>query len=150
FSYQRESASFNLEHVFEPGLHPTANRNVTAHLRLFGIRFRNEWRKPSTIAYAENVNSFEVDEIVILQCAKGRAISGQLRLEVCFAANAFAVAHALLVHSEQCEFRELRETAKNQAAFIFRVCRRFHGIAAQPTGHKDGWQFSIRTTRFGN
>src|SRR5207248_2533204 len=110
-------------------------------------RFRNERRKASAIADAENVNSVRVDEIVILHCAKGRTISGQLRFEICFTAIAFAVPYSLFVHSEQGKFLELRETAKYQTAFVFRISRCFDRIAAQPTCDKDDRQFSFCTAR---
>ena len=113
FSHQPKSPALNFKHVFEPRFDPTANGNIAAHLGLFVVRFRNQRRKTAAIADAQHVNSARVDEIVVLQRAKRRAVTGQLRIEIRFAANAFAVTHSLFVHAKQSESRHLRETAKH-------------------------------------
>src|SRR5947207_266266 len=98
FSHQSESPPFDLEHVLEPCFGPAANRNVTANCLLLRVRLGNQRRETPAIADPENVNAISVDEVVLLERMKRRAITGELRFKIGFAANTFAVADALFIN----------------------------------------------------
>src|SRR5205823_12670806 len=87
FTHQREAPPLDLEHVLEPGLVPTADLNVAAHLLLFGGRFGNQRRKATAVADSKNENAVGIDELVIFQHPKSSPITAELRLEIRFRAN---------------------------------------------------------------
>src|SRR5207237_2479871 len=92
FAHESKAAPLNLEHMLEPCLYPAADHDITAHLALFGVRFRNQRRESAPVADSKNGGLTWVDEVVFLQRTKRRAIACKLRFEIVFCATTFAVA----------------------------------------------------------
>ena len=83
--------------MFEPGLYPATDNDESAHFSLFSRSLRNNWREAAAIADAQEVNAVGIDELVVFQGAKGRAIAGKLGIKIIFRTISFAIADALFI-----------------------------------------------------
>ena len=75
---------------------------------------------------------------------KSRAITGELRLEIVFLANAFAIPNALFIEAEQTKTRELRESAKDNPSCILSIRRHLDRITTEPAGDEDYRELAFR------
>src|SRR5262249_39627221 len=93
---EREPAALQVDHVLEPRLRPSADRDVRGEGGVAG----DERREPAAIADSQKHDARWIDSRMPPEQSERAAVAFQLGREIGPRAIAFAVAHARLVHAE--------------------------------------------------